>query len=192
MSARTEGEANFTGNTLQYEFPYNTIAPVDIPASHPVEVYTVRAIDGVREEPEAVIAASLAAPIGMQRLSRMVNAGSRILIIVDDVSRPTPVHQILPPLLSELARGGAQDANIRFLVALGTHRHMTGEEIAAKIGAGPAARFPVINHEWDNPAALHDLLPSSVTFSPAKTRYIVERIISCRGIRPHGVVHVVV
>jgi nickel-dependent lactate racemase len=33
---------------------------------------------------------------------------------------------------------------------------MTGEEIAAKIGAGAAARFPVINHQWDNPAALHD------------------------------------
>jgi nickel-dependent lactate racemase len=141
---------------VRYEFPYDSIAPVDIPASHPVEVYTVRAIDGALEEPEAVVAASLAAPIGMPRLSQLVNADSRILIIVDDMSRPTPVHQIVPPLLAELARGGSRDANIRFLVALGTHRHMTGEEIAAKIGPRAAARFPVINHEWDNPAALHD------------------------------------
>ncbi|MGB6122916.1 MAG: nickel-dependent lactate racemase, partial [Bacteroidota bacterium] len=116
----------------------------------------VRAVDGVREEPEVLVAASLASPIGMPRLSQLVNASSRILIVVDDMSRPTPLHQIVPPLLAELVRGGAQDANIRFLVALGTHRRMTGEEIAAKIGAGAAARFPVVNHEWENPAALHD------------------------------------
>ncbi|MGB6650280.1 MAG: nickel-dependent lactate racemase [Bacteroidota bacterium] len=141
---------------MRYEFPYDKIAPVEVPASHAVEVYTVRAVDGVRGEPEVLVAASLASPIGMPRLSQLVNASSRILIVVDDMSRPTPIHQIVPALLAELARGGAQDANIRFLVALGTHRRMTGEEIAAKIGAGAAARFPVVNHEWENPAALHD------------------------------------
>jgi nickel-dependent lactate racemase len=141
---------------MRYEFPYDKIAPVEVPASHAVEVYTVRAVDGVREEPEVLVAASLASPIGMPRLSQLVDASSRILIVVDDMSRPTPIHQIVPPLLAELARGGAQDANIRFLVALGTHRRMTGEEIAAKIGGETAARFPVANHEWENPAALHD------------------------------------
>ena len=141
---------------MRYEFPYDTITPVEIPASHAVEVYTVRAVGGVREEPEALVAASLASPIGMPRLSQLVDASSRILIVVDDISRPTPIHQIVPALLAELAQGGAQDANIRFLVALGTHRYMSGEEIAAKIGAGAAARFPVVNHEWENPTALHN------------------------------------
>jgi nickel-dependent lactate racemase len=147
---------HFNEKSMHYEFPYDTIAPVDIPQSHPVEVYTVRVVDGVKEDTEAVVAASLAAPIGMPRLAQLVHADSRILIIVDDMSRPTPVHQIIPPMLAELARGGTRDANIRFLIALGTHRQMTGEEIAAKIGARAAARFPVINHEWDNPAALHN------------------------------------
>ncbi len=141
---------------MRYPFPYDTIAPVDIPASHPVDVYSVRAIGDVQEAPEAIVAASLAAPIGVPRLSQMVNGDSRILIVVDDISRPTPARQIVPALLTELARGGARDANIRFLVALGTHRPMTGQEIAVKIGADVAARFSVTNHEWDNPAALHD------------------------------------
>jgi lactate racemase len=141
---------------MRYEFPYDTIEPVDIPSSHPIDVYSVKAMEGMREEPEAIVAASIGAPIGLPRLSHIVNADSRILIIVDDMSRPTPVHQIVPLLLGELARGEARDANIRFLVALGTHRRMTGKEIAAKIGPGVAARFPVINHESDNPAALRD------------------------------------
>ena len=141
---------------MHYAFPYDTIEPVDILPSHPLDVYTVGAIEGIRAEPNAVVAASLAAPIGMPRISEIITGGSRILIIVDDMSRPTPVYQIVPSLLRELALGGAHDANIRFLVALGTHRRMTAEEIAAKIGADAAARFTVVNHEWNNPAALHD------------------------------------
>jgi len=141
---------------MRYEFPYKEIAPVDIPSTHPVEIYSVKSIDGAGEKPEDVVGASLASPIGMPRLSEVVSADSRILIIVDDISRPTPVHEIIPPLLTELARGGARDENIRFLVALGTHRPMTKEEIAAKVGAGVAARFPVINHEWEDPASLYD------------------------------------
>ncbi len=143
-------------NLMRYEFPYKDIAPVDIPSTHPVDVYSVKSIEGVGEKPEDVVGASLASPIGMPRLSQMVGADSRILIIVDDMSRPTPVHEIIPPLLTELARGGARDENIRFLVALGTHRPMTKEEIAAKVGADVATRFPVLNHEWENPAALYD------------------------------------
>src|SRR5512140_2765828 len=131
---------------MRYEFPYATIPPVEIPASHPVDMYTVPEIDGVREEPEALVAASLGSPIGLPRFSQMVNADSRVLIIVDDMSRPTPVSQIVPPLLDELASGGARDGNIRFLVALGTHRRMTEQEIAAKVGSSVAAQFPVINH----------------------------------------------
>jgi lactate racemase len=141
---------------MLYDFPYHNIEPIEIPPSHPVDICTVPANDGTGENPEALVAASIAAPIGMPRLSDMVNSDSRILIIIDDMSRPTPVRQILPPLLEELSRGGAQDLNVRFLVALGTHRPMTAEEIAARVGPVVAARFPVLNHEWNNPAALHD------------------------------------
>lgn len=141
---------------MRYVFPYNRIEPVEVPSSHPVDAYTVPEMEGVHEKPDAIVAASLAAPIGVPRISEMISDGSRILIVVDDMSRPTPVHQILPPLLRELALGGARDTNIRFLVALGTHRPMTAQEISARVGADVAARFQVVNHEWDNPAALHD------------------------------------
>jgi lactate racemase len=156
MSPLTRCGVNFTEGPLRYEFPYDAIAPVEIPASHPVEVYTVRGGSDVHARPESLVTESLASPIGMSRLSQVVNPESRILVIIDDMSRPTPVRHIVPPLLAELARGGARDANIRFLVALGTHRPMTEQEIGTKLGTETAARFPVINHEWSNPAELHD------------------------------------
>ena len=136
-------------------FPYDSIAPIDIPSSHPVDVYTVPSIDAGRQEPEEMVADSLANPIGMPRLSQLVHAGSRVLILIDDMSRPTPAHKILPALLEELDRGGANESDIRFLIALGTHRSMTDQEIAAKVGVPQAKRFQMLNHEWYNPAALH-------------------------------------
>ena len=145
-----------SSKSSRYEFPYRSIAPVEIPASHRVDIYTVGGIGRSNRAPAAVVAGSLAAPIGMPRLSELVGPDSRIVIIIDDVSRPTPVHQILPPLLAELALGGARDVNIRLLVALGTHRPMSRDEIAAKVGPQVASRFPVINHAWDDPAELHD------------------------------------
>ncbi|MBP1647795.1 MAG: hypothetical protein H6Q30_1240 [Bacteroidetes bacterium] len=171
---------------MRYPFPYNTIEPVDIPATHQVDVYTVRAIEGAREAPEAIVEASLAAPLGMARISRLVSRDSRILIVVDDMSRPTPVRQIVPPLLRELALGGARDANIQFLVALGTHRQMTRDEIAGKIGADVAACFPVFNHEWEDPAALHDygqLDGTRVVLN--KAMYESDVVIGVGSIAPH-------
>ncbi len=172
---------------MRYTFPYDAIAPVDIPVSHPVDVYSVNAISRVPEAPEQIVAASLAAPIGMKRLSQMVSPDSRILIIVDDMSRPTPVHQIVPALLSELASGGASDGNIRFLVALGTHRPMTAPEIAAKIGAAAAAHFPVLNHEWDNPAALHDygMLDDGTRVVLNRAMHESDLVIGVGSIAPH-------
>jgi nickel-dependent lactate racemase len=139
-----------------HAFPYASIPPVEIPASHPLEVYGVRAIPPSGETPHALVESSLASPIGMPRLSRLVTPRSRVLVIIDDASRPTPVGQILPPLLAELALGGVPDGNIRFLVALGTHRHMTREEITSRVGREVAARFPVANHEWADPGSLHE------------------------------------
>ena len=49
---------------------------------------------------------SLQAPIGCQKLSKLVNKNSRIALVMDDLSRPTPVAKLLPAVLEELERGG--------------------------------------------------------------------------------------
>jgi nickel-dependent lactate racemase len=43
---------------------------------------------------------------------------------------------------------------IEFLMALGTHRAMTREEMAAKLGSEVASDYKVHNHQWDNPDCL--------------------------------------
>jgi hypothetical protein len=47
---------------------------------------------------------------------------------------------------------GMGDAAIEFLLALGSHRFMTRSEIEAKPSPAVAARYPVHNHDWKDPA----------------------------------------
>jgi lactate racemase len=61
----------------------------------------------------------MADPIGTQRLCSRNLADTRILIVVDDHSRPTPVADFLPAIIGELLSGGARKDNIQFLFATG-------------------------------------------------------------------------
>ena len=105
-----------------------------------------------------LVSAALRAPIGSPTLAELAKAarpgGARnALVIVDDISRPTPVHSLLPPLLDELRVGGVPEDGIEFLLALGSRRFMTHLEIEKKIGPEIAARFSVHNHDWKNHSA---------------------------------------
>lgn len=84
-------------------------------------------------------------PIGSPPLREIVRPGQKILIVVDDITRSTPIHQIAPLLLDHLLQSCCADADITFALALGTHRPMTEAEIAERLGPEIAANYTVIN-----------------------------------------------
>ena len=87
-------------------------------------------------------------PIGSSRL-RTIAAGARnVVIISDDATRLTPVSLILPHVINELAAAGIADDDTTIVMANGTHRTMTPEEIDAKLGPDFTARFRVENHDY--------------------------------------------
>jgi nickel-dependent lactate racemase len=86
-------------------------------------------------------------PIGSPPLRKLVNAGDRVVVIGDDGTRLTPTDRIVPLLLDELNAGGVPDADITLVIATGTHRPMTPEEMAAKYGPRVTDRVQVINHD---------------------------------------------
>ncbi len=86
---------------------------------------------------------SLADPLGIARLSELARAGMKLVIVIDDSSRPTPVAQILPAVLDELERGGVGRGQITLVPALGVHRGMTAEEMLQRTA------IPGLN--WENP-----------------------------------------
>jgi nickel-dependent lactate racemase len=85
-------------------------------------------------------------PIGTPRLSELARGKEKVVILFDDMSKPTPIGRIVPVVLEELHAGGIEDEQIRFLAASGTHRYMTCMELAAKLGTEIVERYPVYLH----------------------------------------------
>jgi nickel-dependent lactate racemase len=57
-------------------------------------------------------------------------------------------------LIREFEKGGIKPHGIRFLIASGTHRPMTKEEILGKFGKEIPKRFKFLAHRWWDPAQL--------------------------------------
>jgi nickel-dependent lactate racemase len=138
---------------MDYNFPYPDIPGIKIPDDCLTSIYEVKSVT-TQSTPAQMIMESIRHPIGMARFSKLLNRHSKVLIIVDDISRPTSCRLIIPPLLDEIYLAGVPDENIKFLIALGTHRPMTPAEMVLKVGAAVVQKFTVMNHEWNNPAAL--------------------------------------
>jgi len=88
---------------------------------------------------------ALTSPVGTPPLSQMARPGHKVAIILDDITRPTPTHLLLPPVLKELHSAGVHRADICLVIALGTHRPMTKEEILGKVGPDVADKYTIIN-----------------------------------------------
>lgn len=73
-------------------------------------------------------------PVGSDPLHKKVHGSRNTPIVIDDYTRSTPVRSIFPRLIGELDAGGVRRENIKILVALGTHRPMTKEEMVQKLG----------------------------------------------------------
>lgn len=114
-----------------------------------------KAISPVPDE-KAEILRAMREPIGMPAIPEVLGdpAGKRIAIVVDDNTRVTPVNRILPVVVNELNRYGVEDSQITVIIALGSHRYMTPEEIEKRVGSECYRRLRIINHEYDNPAEL--------------------------------------
>lgn len=91
-------------------------------------------------------------------ISRFDVRGRRVLVVVPDRTRTGPLAALRALVSAALDRAGA--AAVTYLVALGTHRPLQPEELAAhlgvRVGAGgrTADGEVVLNHDFADPAAL--------------------------------------
>lgn len=94
----------------------------------------------------AEIRAGLASPIGSKPLSTLAEGKRSAVIIVDDLTRPTPAHGLLPLVLEELERGGLREDRVRIVMGIAAHRPMVGVDLDKKLGGELADRLEVLNH----------------------------------------------
>lgn len=104
------------------------------------------------KDPLAKIEKLLNSPIQSSSLEQLIKnkKTQNILIIVNDITRPTPYHILLPPLLHKLKQVGIKKDNITFLIATGAHRGNTEEENIKIFGEKLTSSYRFLNHSCDD------------------------------------------
>ena len=126
------------------------LSGISVPANNLLYNIAPRYLPPVDDVREAVFSA-LDSPVESPPLRGLVHHGDRVLIIADDLTRPTPQHIIIPPLLEVLEECGIADKDIEILIALGTHRPMSRDEIISHFGPETAEKVKISNHEFADP-----------------------------------------
>ena len=103
-------------------------------------------------DPGAALAAALATPIGRPPLADLVRPAHRVAISVCDITRAQPRALMLEALFA--AMPAVLPENVTILVATGTHRANTAEELERMLGAAIVERYRVVNHDARDDAAL--------------------------------------
>ena len=150
------------------------------------EVLVPRAVPAVPDV-SAEVHRALARPCGSSGLATLAGPGTRIALVIDDASRPTPVAQLLPAVIEEIERGGACREDITVVTALGVHRPMTEHELALRVGPALLATLAWRNHDCDTPAELVPLGTTSRGTAVLLNRTVAEAglVVSIGCIEPH-------
>ncbi len=88
-------------------------------------------------------------PIGSQKIEEAARPGMEVVLLFDDLQRPTPAHLALPEILDRLNRAGIPDRRISGICAMGTHPIPTMEQLENKVGKKVFSRLQgrIIPHD---------------------------------------------
>ena len=98
---------------------------------------------GAQDE-AAVLREALRRPVAGPPLRELAKPGMKVAISMCDGTRAQPRDKMIPAVLEEL---GVPDEDVVILVATGTHRGNTDEEIRAMLGDELVERVRVVNHD---------------------------------------------
>lgn len=152
-----------------------------------VESRTVPAPGGPIEDVPAAVAEAIAAPTNSPSLRELAQPGDKVCIVFTDITRSSPDHLLVPPILAELEAVGVRDENITLLCGIGLHRPSTSEEKVTKLGKAVVERYRVMDGEPLNPDALVDLgtTESGIPLSVSKVAYEADLLIATGIVEPH-------
>ena len=108
-------------------------------------VVTPQHLDAARDEHACVVEA-LRAPVAGPPLRELLRRGQTVAIAICDGTRPQPRRVVVPAILAELD-GIVRLEDIVLLVATGTHRGNTDEELRAMLGDDLVDSVAVVNHD---------------------------------------------
>lgn len=134
---------------------------LNFPDDWDVSIYESK---NVKELDESDIERTFLEPIGTNNIKQLAHGKKNAVIIVDDLSRPTPAYLVIPKILNELIEGGIREESICFVIGGGSHRPLNREEMAKKLSDAIVSKYRIYNHNFfsktlDNLGHLDDGTP---------------------------------
>ncbi|MCY3920394.1 MAG: lactate racemase domain-containing protein [Chloroflexi bacterium] len=100
---------------------------------------------------EAGIAAAFDNPIGSAPIRELAAGKGSAVVVVDDLTRPTPAARLLPRILRELHAAGLTPADILILAGVANHRVLTRDDFIKKVGEEVVNTYRTRSHfSWAN------------------------------------------
>lgn len=147
---------------IQLAYGHRQIS-LDVPQKRVLSVVKARKTDQQLSQINSVEEA-LRCPKNSPTLKELVyqKTAQNAVIVVNDITRPTPYQEILPPILDELRAAGIQEKHITLLIATGIHRDQTEEENKMVFGEEICSKYRIINHNCDHDLASVGMLSSGM------------------------------
>ena len=123
----------------------NNDLELDFPDAWDVQLCPPKGYDSPKLAPQQMQEA-FDNPLEMPPIREIARGKKEVVIIFDDITRPTPIYEIAPYVLRQLAEAGISDGQIRFVVASATHGAHDNLALRKKVGQEILERFPVYNH----------------------------------------------
>lgn len=116
---------------------------LEFPDSWDVKVFDMKGAD---EFSQNQIEKAINNPIGTPSLIELAKGKQKVVIVVEDISRPTPMENILNIIINQLNSVGIEDDRITIIYALGSHRPLDRRDSIKKLGLSIVDRFNIENH----------------------------------------------
>jgi nickel-dependent lactate racemase len=123
----------------------------DLPSGWEVKQTIFRQTDRVDVSPKELMIEALAGPIGSAPLQGLLRPEATVAIVVDDITRATPVKDLLPGVLEVIKTGGIPPARVDIVIGNGTHRPLSAREMETRVGREVFRDYRVQNHDARSP-----------------------------------------
>lgn len=175
---------------MLYNLPSNSLygdkpIPISLPDNWDVHISEFAGYNSPALN-EAELRRGIHAAIGTAPISQGARGKKSAVIIIDDITRPTPCEKLCRAIIDELLEAGVPKSEIWFVAALGTHGVMYREQFVRKLGEALVEEFEVYNH---NPFFNHVFLGNTANFVPVEINRDVmaaEYKIALGTVMPHS------
>ena len=168
---------------MKLDVPYGREGrmPLEVPDDIACELVLPKEVPPLDEH--AALRSALDAPLGGTRLAEFLHGAHNVLVIVNDATRPTPTTMML-----DAVAGPLNEANARFIVAVGTHRAPTEKEYREIFGVHyEDVRGRLLQHDCRNDADIRDFGTTTLGTPIRVNKAVAEadRIVILTSVEPH-------